>query len=240
MLLVNKVETKHHLLRCGCQKRLNDKNNQTCGSDWYKTTRQNLENLSITILWGYFVCLCNSMWFAAWGLTQRWNLSQIHFYSAYISRFIKSVNAHLHAKIAGLKGHQRGQVPLQTDKQCTDMWQGTKSPTDYKVDYTRLASMFPTPHLVCSSTSRGVFVRKAADPDGVTGSIHQLLEVFTTIFNLLLLQSVVPSWLKPTTIILPPKWNELWSEVKSRDSSSLTPNQHQLANLSNLQMAPPD
>ena len=60
------------------------------------------------------------------------------------------------------------------------------------------------------STLSRVNVRKAAGPDRVTGRIikacaDQLAEVFTTIFNLLLLQSAVPTCLKSATIIPVPK-----------------------------------
>uniref|UniRef100_A0A669BZP0 Reverse transcriptase domain-containing protein n=1 Tax=Oreochromis niloticus TaxID=8128 RepID=A0A669BZP0_ORENI len=62
------------------------------------------------------------------------------------------------------------------------------------------------------ATLRRVNVRKAAGPDGVAGRVlkacaDQLAEVFTTIFNLSLLQSVVPSCLKSATIVPVPKKN---------------------------------
>lgn len=55
-------------------------------------------------------------------------------------------------------------------------------------------------------------MRKAAGPDGVAGGVlkacaDQLAEVFTTIFNLSLLQSVVPSCLKSANIVPVPKKN---------------------------------
>ena len=62
------------------------------------------------------------------------------------------------------------------------------------------------------ATLRRVNARKAAGPDGVAGRVlkacaDQLAEVFTTIFNLSLLQSVVPSCLKSATIVPVPKKN---------------------------------
>uniref|UniRef100_A0A665UD53 Reverse transcriptase domain-containing protein n=1 Tax=Echeneis naucrates TaxID=173247 RepID=A0A665UD53_ECHNA len=67
------------------------------------------------------------------------------------------------------------------------------------------------PHQV-RATLRRVNVRKAPGPDGVPGRVlkacaDQLAEVFTTIFNLSLLQSVVPACLKSATIVPIPKRN---------------------------------
>lgn len=68
-------------------------------------------------------------------------------------------------------------------------------------------------HQVRATLSR-VNTRKASGPDGVTGRTLKscakpLAEVFTTIFNLLLLRSTVPTCLKTASIIPVPKKNTM-------------------------------
>lgn len=67
------------------------------------------------------------------------------------------------------------------------------------------------PHQV-RATVRRVNARKAPGPDGVPGQVFkdcadQLAEVFTSIFNLSLKQSVVPTCLKSAVIVPIPKKN---------------------------------
>ena len=61
-----------------------------------------------------------------------------------------------------------------------------------------------------SKTFKQVNIHKAAGPDGLPGCVlwacaHQLAGVFTDIFNMSLIESVIPTCFKQTTIVPVPK-----------------------------------
>ncbi|KAI3364660.1 hypothetical protein L3Q82_011442 [Scortum barcoo] len=146
------------------------------------------------------------------GLTEKSVPNLKHGQNAYnsgdLEEYRKSRYA-LRRAISSAKRQYRDKVESHyKDSNTRSMWAGLKTLTDYKKKISSAET--------CAELLKRINTRKAPGPDGIPGRAlkvcaDQLADVFADIFNMSLLQSVVPTCFKETIIVPVPKKTKILS-----------------------------